>query len=121
MPLQDKLTIEKKPLKTAAALRAGDTKHLRKPSPVQGAALRAAAEIINSTVNPAMRHEAVNCNSRNLASIIASEFALLDEVVEQLRDILVITDSEQLNPSISLNICLKQSRALLERVEKGMK
>lgn len=130
-----------KPLKTAGALRASDTEFLHqdsmpklmdeitkpKQSPVHEAALRAALEIINSTVNPAMRNEAVNCNSRNLSSIIACEFAFVDELVECLRACLdgslywhhgSCAAKDNLSPC---NCWVSKSRALLERIEKGTK
>lgn len=87
------------------------------PSPVQEAALRAALGIINSTVNPAMRHDAVNCNSRNLASIIASEFDFVDELIDCLSHL--YSDYQWQSNSTSDNHY--KVRALLERIEKGTK
>lgn len=46
-------------------------------------AIRAALAIINSTVNPALRHDAINVNARNLAEIIERETAV-SELLEAL-------------------------------------
>ncbi len=52
------------------------------PSP---AAVRAALAIINSTVNPALRHDAVNVNAPHLAQIIERE-TRLSLLIDALRD-----------------------------------
>jgi hypothetical protein len=62
-----------------------------KPGPT---AIRAAVAIINSTVNPALRYQAVNANSRNLAEIIEREtgvsalIAALQDAEQEIRDML---------------------------------
>lgn len=56
------------------------TKAQHTPGPL---ARKAAIAIINSTVNPALRHEATNCNAANLAAIIERETAV-SELLEAL-------------------------------------
>src|SRR5690242_15605045 len=79
-----------KPLKTAGALRAGDTEFLNRPKLSETLALRAANHLEREDL---LRHVTFPDSFKgDCAEIIASEFSVLDELVECLRDLTEAVD-----------------------------
>jgi hypothetical protein len=97
----------------------------KKPSP---AAMRAAVAILNSTVTPAMRHEAVNVTAPHLARIIEEQTSIGDllratkTLMEKADDIISAIDGTtgQFEPEVAaLSTATSAAEKVLNEIKEA--